>query len=503
MYQKSTSTMVQDNQGQSRSVLSVLVLSFLCLIFAHLAVKAFFPNPVFWVIGAVLLVITGAGWMLIRKDDFGFLLALFVCAHFNFADNQGGIWAYYLCAVLLIRIALGRHRSFILSSVPISANVLVLIFLLHQIIGTILNPYSLISNIQATVVALSQLLVFYYCASQKMDGFNLKRLLAVWFAIACWVFVMGLNQKYHWLITPSPLLPQRYYGDNILASVPAGAFQNSELFAEYFCIVFVLSLVIFSSNKEMAQLRIKKNLPILMILISIASIMMGASRAAVLLALAAAFYLTFLSFAIAPSRQNFQRLFSLITILSLSGILMLFLGSFFSLDKMAADFEDLNPSKINVETVISGKGINRSFTGAYQRLSRGSWWFGYGYNLPENNPKSLGTYSTIEKKGSDYHSLYVCLPFFYGWVGAAAYVLLLILTGFRIYMCYLKNRKLDHFLVPIALGFAVVWGVFLLDQYKISVTRNPVYFFLTWMLLGWTHALANGMSRDKLSTLGP
>lgn len=486
---------VRAARDRSASVREVLLLILFFLAFAHLVVKTFFPNPVFWLFGAGAIVAAGAWWLVTRKDEFGFLLAVFVCAHFAFAGNQGGLWSYVLCAVPLVAILRKHHPAIKLSSVPRGTSALLFLFLAHQLVGTILNPYSLTSNIQATVVAFSHVLVFYYCASQPMTESRLKRLLSIWFVIACYAFAMGLNQKYHWVITPSPLLPQRYDVMGKLVMIPAASFQNSGLFAEYFCIVFVLSLVIVSHLKELTRLRIKTIFPLLMVLLSLGAMLMSHSRTAVFLAAAATAYIVFGNIIIAPFAGTIRRLFVLLAVLLIGGVFVLKFGTLFSLDEMVEDFENLDPSNITVKTVISGEAINRSntYAPAYQRLSEKSWWIGYGYNLTENNRESMG----IERERiSDFHSLYLMLPIFYGWIGATAYVLLIVGTGLRIYLCYLKARRLNHFLVPIALGLAIVWGVFLLDQYRGSATRNPSYFLLTWFWLGWTHSVANSMHQQ-------
>jgi hypothetical protein len=471
-------------------VFKILSLSFIFLVFAHLAVKEYFPNPAIWLIGAMIILAAGVVSLHAWKDDFAFLLVIFVCAHFNFADNQGGLWSYVLCSVFLAAGLLGYRPTFRFSSIPWSSNLLLLALLLHQFLGLVFNPYSLVSNIQATVITVAQVLAFYYCASQKINEMTLKRLIMVWFIIVCWIFVMALNQKYHWVITTSPLLPQRFRDTaGYIAAIPAGSFGNSELFGEYFCIVFITALVIVSHMKELTVLRLKKAFIFFIMLISVAAVMMSGSRAALMLAVAAAGYLTISTFILAPSARSLKRIFAALFALIFSGMLMWQAGSLFSLDEMMSDMAELNLKKINSESIISGKGINRSFTIAYKLWEKESWLIGKGYNLPENNTTSLG----LPKGASDYHSLYVCLPFFYGWGGAAAFVLLVIATGLRIFLSYFKKRGNSNPFVPIALGFSVIWGVFLLDQYKISVTRNPSYFLLIWMLMGWTHSLANSM----------
>lgn len=479
-------------RNRSASVRELLLLSLFFLAAAHLGVKALFPNPVFWFVGGGAIAVAGTWWLATRKDLFGFLLVLFACVHFGIGESQGGLWSYVSFSVFLVAILWKDGPAIKLSSVPWGTSALLFLFIAHQLLGTILNPYSLTSNIQATVVAFSHVLVFYYCASQPMTASRLKRLLSIWFVIACWAFAMSLNQKYHWVITPSPLLPQRYDVTGGIVTIPAASFSNSELFGEYFCIVFVLSLVIITHLKELARLRIKTIFPLLMVLLSLGAMLMGGSRAAVLLAAAATAYIVFDNIVIASSAGTIRRLFVLLAALLIGGVFILKLGSFLFLDAMVEDFEQLDPSNTTVEAVISGEAINRStvYAPAYRRLSEKSWWIGYGYNLSGNNRESLG----IEgERIVDFHSLYLSLPIFYGWIGATAYVLLVFGAGLRIYLCYLKARRLNHFLVPIALGLAIVWGVFLLDQYKISVTRNPSYFILTWFWLGWTHSVANSM----------
>jgi hypothetical protein len=208
------------------------------------------------------------------------------------------------------------------------------------------------------------------------------------------------------------------------------------------------------------------------------------------------FYIIFVDFAIAPSIRSLRRSALVFGILSVAVGFIFIFGSYFFLDKMADDFRKLNPSKMTAGSVVSGRGINRGnlFIIGWNKLTRESWLVGYGYNIPENNKKSIGFKKSAAR---DFHNLYLSLPFFYGWFGAIAYVLLLVGTFSRIYISYIREtRKTSTYLTPIALGFSVLWGIFLLDQYKIGVTRNPNFFLMTWMWLGLTHAVANSMANS-------
>jgi|GEM_PF-4687790 len=484
------------DQSQTSSIKSVIVVATLFLMVAHLAVKEFFPNPVFWVIGASLIMALGLVWIVIRKDSYGFLLALFVCVHFDFAYNQGGLWAYVICAVILSG-TLFRRLDIKLSAVPMIFNVFVIIFIFMQVLGTLLNPYSLVSNIQASVITAAQVLAFYLCASQKITTSILKCFLSLWFLIVCWVFLMGLNQRYQWLITASPILPQRKLLSGF-AHVPSGSFGNTELFAEYFCIIFSFSLIVLSHIEELKVLKIRKIFPVIMVLISLSAVLMGGSRSAVVLVIVATFHITFLDFFIKPSIRILRRFIIILSILSLAIILVLNFGSYLFIDQMVDDFKDVDISNLSTSSILSGKSINRGglFDCGLERLKQGSWWVGYGYNLPENNAKTLG----VQKMGvKDFHSLYLSLPFYYGWLGTIAYILLLIGTALRIYLIYFRGvKKTESYFIPIALGFSMLWGIFILDQYKIGATRNPNYYLLTWMWLGMTHAIANAIC-DRLT----
>jgi hypothetical protein len=482
---------VNETQGKLSTFLWILSFSFVFLAFSHLSVKAFFPNPVFWVVATVLMVFMGIVWMMLRKDNFGFFLIIFFCSHFSFAENQGGLYSYVFFAVIVASVLLTRRKILFFSSVPAIFHVLLIVFFIYQVIGTILNPYSLVSNVQSTIVVLSWILIFYFAASLKITGAGIKRFLSLWFVVICWIFIVALNQKYHFLITESPLLFQRSTGLAV-----CGTFANSELFSEYFCFIFIFFSVILGNLSDFKILGIKRKTVLFIALISLCGLMMGGSRAAVILAGAAVLYIVFINVVLMPTAKNFRQALKIVVIIPLLFFLILQLGSLVSVDLMKKDFKVLEHSNLNVKTAISGQGLHRGnlFIVAVRRLVRKPRWFGYGYNTGENNRKSL----ELGEQIAGYHNLYLSLPFLFGWGGSAIFVLLVLGTGLRSYFSYFKSRKLNHFLVPITLAFAMIWGVFLVDQYKISVTRNPSYFFLIWILLGFTHAIVNSLKEMNM-----
>ncbi|MBN2400394.1 MAG: O-antigen ligase family protein [Candidatus Aminicenantes bacterium] len=481
---------VTASQATPESTWSIFSLAAIFLIFAHLCVKTFFPNPAFWFVGAGVICVAGIAFLKNRHRLFGFLLALFVCVHFAFADNQGGLWSYVICSVFLLVMLLKNQKTFSFESVPRVINWLILVFFTQQCLGLLLNPYSFETNLQSLIVSCSQILVFYSFASIFMSPMRVKLFFSVWFLTGSWVFFMALNQRFHWIITPSPLLPQ--FGST-MSPTPAGSFGNSELFAEYFCLIFVISLNFIVYSREMLRLHIKPIYAYFMFLFAVGALIMSSSRSAILLSGGALVIIFVMNAALLFSAQNIRRTVLLLFIVFSSIVFILAFGSFFSLERVNADFERLDPSTINFQSVVSGKGINRSYVYdlAHKRLDEESWWIGYGYGIPKNNRMSLGLTRVMV---SDFHSLYLSLPIFYGWLGAAAYILLVIYTSLRAFRCFLRNRRRRHYMVPFVFSLAIAWGIFLADQFIISVTRNATYFLLTWILLGLTHSMINALN---------
>ena len=70
-----------------RSLGELICVSACFLAAAHLTVRTIFPSPIYWISGIAGIVGIGAWWLKTYKDDFGFLLVMFVCAHYGFADN--------------------------------------------------------------------------------------------------------------------------------------------------------------------------------------------------------------------------------------------------------------------------------------------------------------------------------------------------------------------------------------------------------------------------------
>ena len=143
---------------------------------------------------------------------------------------------------------------------------------------------------------------------------------------------------------------------------------------------------------------------------------------------------------------------------------------------------------MNVENVISGKSINRGGLAAIalQRMDSESWIIGYGSGTTTSNRWAWFGFDTTKRKAriAGFHNLYVSLPMLYGWPGSLAFLSIIILTLFRLLLVTLKYRKEKSFLLVISFGLTVMWGTFLIHEYKISILRNANYQMLFWIWLG-------------------
>lgn len=233
---------------------------------------------------------------------------MFSCVHFGFANHRGGLWSYIIFAVLFLVGLLKYKNTFSFTSVPRIINILLLIMVVHQFLGLLLNPYSFVSNIQSFVITCSQCLVLYTCASSFLSAERFKNFMTIWFLTAAWIFITVLNQYNQWLFTNSPLLPITEARLTIFTNFPTGTFGSTELLAEYFCLVFIISIIITIYHETFEQLRIKMIYPLIMIFFALMSLIMTASRSAIILAMVAMLYIIINNTMLSSTRQKLEKI---------------------------------------------------------------------------------------------------------------------------------------------------------------------------------------------------
>jgi len=180
----------------------------------------------------------------------------------------------------------------------------------------------------------------------------------IWFLTAAWIFITVLNQYNQWLFTNSPLLPITEARLTIFTNFPTGTFGSTELLAEYFCLVFIISIIITIYHETFEQLRIKMIYPLIMIFFALMSLIMTASRSAIILAMVAMLYIIINNTMLSSTRQKIRKNSLLVGIVFLIITFLLIFGSYFSLERVIEKLNLIDYSSISLQSIISGDSIN-------------------------------------------------------------------------------------------------------------------------------------------------
>ncbi|NOT10827.1 MAG: hypothetical protein HOP23_03170 [Methylococcaceae bacterium] len=497
------------------TAVGILILTFLAQIFGHLLLKNYMPNAAVGGVGFVLVALLFTYVLFIRRDVFGFILIVYICSHFSYADNQGGLWNLMTFGVLVIFFFVSdiqKQEGFLQKDYPMS--ILIGIFLLWNFAGwAIKNPMPLVSMLEGIAALLGFLLMFKLSSNVRITPDRVRLFLTVSFFMVLYQFAVALNQRYMLVDWNTPLIGNYSKFGSLLEgdeldnkeAITSGTLRHFELFGEYGLLLTCLLLPLLSASTTQKVIRFGSNRVVIMIFLCIAFIMLTSNRAAaVLLVLAIAFF--YVLFAIRLF-SSIDRVGNQAKVIIVVAVLVPIIGVYVGLDQIIKDFSDLAPrlAKLSIGGVVSGEDINRGelVSAGALRLKSESWMFGYGYGIPQSNQWAWFGVDTFKHDVgvTDLHSLYLSLPELFGWVGSLAFVSMIVITEFRLFIVSLKYRRKNSFLLVLALGFTMFWGVFLVNEYKISIFRNPNYQMLFWIWLGLSNSLVKTIYLEKLSSV--
>jgi hypothetical protein len=159
---------------------------------------------------------------------------------------------------------------------------------------------------------------------------------------------------------------------------------------------------------------------------------------------------------------------------------------------------EVDYKNLSMSGLTSGEEINRGLVYAegYNRLGEENWILGYGYGTSFSNSVAwLGKLGPLGSNIKDFHSLYLCIPMIYGWIGGITYLALIIYT---IIILFKKSFLIDNYpFKGIMLGFAFMFIFFLINEIKINSLRDYNYHFLIWILLGFAVSIANNKIKTE------
>jgi hypothetical protein len=99
----------------------------------------------------------------------------------------------------------------------------------------------------------------------------------------------------------------------------------------------------------------------------------------------------------------------------------------------------------------------------------------------------------------DFHNLYFCLIPIWGYTGSFIFVLIILITAWKLSKNIIKLKYIQNsLLLPLMIGMLFVLIFFLIDEYKINATRNS-YFSVVMIWLGLAinaNSIANNLINE-------
>ena len=440
-------------------------------------------------------------FMFIKQDLFSFILVLFICSHFSFSNDLGGIWNL-MTFVLFLGYLLFNKKKLLVKSKNKTANSLLLVLLFANFLGWILlNKIELIYRFFGIINFFSFIVIFIIVSSFTLTQERIRDWLYCAGFMAIWIMLVNLNQRNALINIQTPLLgvDPRSDVNPISAGFRLGLFGHSELNGEYGMLLFILFFPFLISVLNSKGFNLNRKMVLVFSLSSFLIAILSSARSTVLLIVLGivAIFLGYV-FRIFKERLQIQTIF-------FSGVLILF-GilvfteklKFFGADELSVKYRQSFEQKFTFSGIISGENINRDATTnlAIERLTSRIWLIGYGYGIPMSNTMALFNLSNADLnktkvRYNDYHNFYFELPIIYGYFGGMAFLGLLIYLLFRLYKLAKQRDNQPYFFHNLSYILMVFWICFLLDQYKISMFRSPSYHMVIWFWLGFSYAVVN------------
>lgn len=486
-----------DSTPASISAPAFLALILGCLLLSHGALKAYLPHPT--VVVSASAIIMALLWFLavVRGDRFSTALVILVCSHFAFALEQGGYWNLVIFPLVVVLLSQNHTLKRFSRAHPGSATAIAILFA-FQFIGMLIHfegPF--FDRLAGTLSLASMAGIMIILSLEPLDMDRLQRLSRVWVSLLGWMTLVALNQHFAWFHINSPLMGTYHFPTVdkwIAAPRPGSTLGHIELFGEHAVLSMVFLLSLLLGHKQLRR----GLMPWIAtgLLACGVNILLSGTRSAWLLAtftlLLFGLAVLFLNrpFKLPPVRQMIWLLPATILFVSLAQPL--------GWQRLRTRLAQTSQQSWSWGSLVTGQAINRGdvFPLAMQRLSEQTWCLGHGLSTPPINHQTW--FGEEGSRFSDYHNLYFSLPPLFGWVGAAAFLLLWLHTGWRLLRHLGPALSAHPTIAPLLAGFALFWFIFFLDQFKTVMIRQPGYHMVCWIWLGLSHALIVNARRQRI-----
>lgn len=477
-----------DRHQKSVSAIALLFFAGISLVIGHLLLQQYMPNAGVGVLAFIMLMLIFGYVMSVRHDIFGFVMMVYICSHFSYGDNHGGLWN--IVAFSMSIICLLENKKYLDFNQPnLLINILLGTLIFFNVLGWALNnPMPIIPLMEGATAFLGYMLIFQISSKIRITADRVRIFLAIVFFLLIYMLAIALNQNYSLIDTGSPML-----GGNTLtvgkvteSGRPMGTLGHFELFSEYALLMMCLIIPLISSSTLRDEIKFSRIVLMLSVPVCISIFIITSMRGAFILSIAVtAFYYLIFPLRIIKAIDKIRQQAILIMLVAL---LLPAVSIYIGLEVFKKDLANVNVNKMNVENVVSGQSINRGglVQRAIRRWNNESWIVGFGSGTSRSNSWALfGVDPDKRQVGlADYHNLYVALPMLYGWIGSFAFLGIILITLARLLSVTLKYRSQKSFLLVLSFGLTIMWAAFLVHEYKISILRNANYQMLFWIWMG-------------------
>jgi hypothetical protein len=463
------------------SMKKILFSSLVCLLVGLLTTNFIGNKNIGFLIAFPILIFTANYLYNCSSDHIYFSLLIFIVAHFTtYMNNQGGLWLILFFFTFVINY---KKFEIKLKNQNKIQRIFLIILIVSNLAGLMFkNPMSILIKAQSFIVFITLICTYLYFSNLKLTNSHLKSLLLVWASLIILCFIVALNQKYLFIVSPqNAFLPVRTNDEFVAYSTnrASSIINDYELFAEFSVLSLIIFLSYYFSNNDY---NINKRFNLIIILLCLLNILLSGTRSAIMISILAVIIIMMKLML----TRKVRHMLSLLGLIIIVVIFSLFLGNKIGLDVITERFNEID--KISSKGIVSGDDLNRNtvYSLGYSRIENGTWWLGYGYGIVESNRNAWFTNPKFEYP--DYHSLYLSLPMIFGWLGSFAFILLILSTMVKLITEHIK-RNLNSSHNSIIFGFGLLLFAFLIHEYKISILREVNYVMLFFIWLGLSNSI--------------
>jgi O-antigen ligase len=305
-------------------------------------------------------------------------------------------------------------------------------------------------------------MVIYLCTTPQ----HLWRCIEVCQVIFLLLALLGL---YQWTHPDKQLLPEFFSFSRKVANMEeirrgqvrvTATFNGQELFAEFLAMSTILQYVLFRRARGLAI----KTFWFLSILALLGALFATATRGGIITLVVGFLYMLTVGGSVIPRFQMMKVITLALALFYLSYELVGPLVSFMVDRLMNIGSAD---SSIQSRSVVLGQAF---------RAIADSPFLGHGIAIPENTFTGPVT--------RNIHNLYVTLAYTIGIPGLVAFIWLCA-SLFRASWRTFHGPQVPRDLRELALALNVTLVMFLVDEFKIEFTREPMTMHLAWLFLAW------------------